>query len=71
MKPKDNVINEDPQELQDPQWLSRHKLTLFDLVMVCDRVDDGDTFSNKNFGLGRLRFHVTSHLKFEAKVFFS
>ena len=71
VKPKDNAINEDPEELQDPQWLSRHKLTLFGLFMVCDRVDDGDTFSNKNFGLGRLRFHVTSHLKFEAKVFFS
>ena len=39
--------------------------------MVYDRVDDGDKFSNKNFGLGSLRFHATSHLKIEAKVFFS
>ena len=39
--------------------------------MVYDRVGDGDKFSNKNFGLGKLYFHVTSHLKFEAKVFFS
>ena len=28
--------------------------------MVYDRVDDGDKFSKKNFGLGRLRFHATS-----------
>ena len=72
VKPKDNAINGDPQELQDPQWLLRRKLTLFGfLVMVYDRVDDGDKFSNKNFGLGSLRFHATSHLKIEAKVFFS
>ena len=64
VKPKDNAINGDPQELQDPQWLLRRKLTLFGfLVMVYDRVDDGDKFSKKNFGLGRLRFHATSHLK--------
>ena len=64
VKPKDNAINDDPQELQDPQWLLRRKLTLFGfLVMVYDRVDDGDKFSKKNFGLGRLRFHATSHLK--------
>ena len=62
VKPKDNAINGDPQELQDPQWLLRRKLTLFGfLVMVYDRVDDGDKFSKKNFGLGRLRFHATSH----------
>ena len=30
-------------------------------VMVYDRVDNGDKFSKKNFGLGRLRFHATSH----------
>ena len=35
--------------------------------MVFDRVDDGDKFLMKKFGLGRLRFHDTS----EAKVFFS
>ena len=38
--------------------------------MVYDRVDDGDKSSKKNFGLGKFRFHATSHLKFEAKVFF-
>ena len=27
--PIDNTINEDPQELQDPQWFLRRKLTLF------------------------------------------
>ena len=48
MKPKDNAINEDLHELQDPQWLLRRKLTLFGfLVMVHDRVDDEDKFSNK------------------------
>ena len=25
VKPKDNASNEDPQELQDPQWLLRHE----------------------------------------------
>ena len=72
MKPKDNAINEDPLELQDPQWLSRRKLTPFGfLVMVYDRMDDGDKFSKKKKnGLGRLRFHATSDLKIEARVFF-
>ena len=73
MKPKDNAINEDPQELQDPQWLSRRKLTPFGfLVMVYYRMDDGDKFSKKKKknGLGRLRFHATSDLKMEARVFF-
>ena len=42
---KDNAINEDSQELQDPQWLLSRKLTPFGfLVMVYDRVDDGDKF---------------------------
>ena len=77
--PKDNPIKrtlitvkpEDPQESQDPQWLLCRKLTLFGfLVMVYDRIDDGDKFSKKNFGLGRLCFHATSHLKTVAKVFF-
>ena len=40
-------------------------------VMVYDRVDDGDKFSKKSFGLGWLHFHAASHLKIEAKVFFS
>ena len=71
VKPKDNAINEDPQKLQDPQWLLRRKLPLSGfLVMVYDRVDDEEKISKKNFGLGRLRFHATSHLKIEAKVFF-
>ena len=35
-----------------------------------DRVDDGDKFPKKNFGLVELHFHATSHLKFEAKLFF-
>ena len=63
VKPKDNVINGDPQELQDPQWLLRRKLTVFGfLVMVYDRKDNGDKFSKKNFGIGRLRFHAIIHL---------
>ena len=64
VKPKDNAINGDPQELQDPQWVLLRKLTLYGfLVMAYHRVDDGDKFSKKNFGLGRLRFHATSFLK--------
>ena len=39
--------------------------------MVYDRVDDGDKFSTKGFGLGRLRFYATGLLKIEAEVFFS
>ena len=65
-KSKDNAINRDPQELQDPHWFWCRKLTLFGfLVMVYDGiwVDGGDKFSKKNFGLGRLRFHATSDLK--------
>ena len=38
------------------------------LVMVYDRVGDGDEISKKNFGLGRPGFHATSNLKIEAKV---
>ena len=64
VKPKDNAINGDPQELQDHQWLLHCKLTLFGfLVVLYDRVDDGDKFSKKNFGLGSLPYHATSHLK--------
>ena len=45
VKPKENAINEDPQELQDPQCLLCWKSTIFGfLVMVYDRVDDGDKF---------------------------
>ena len=29
VKPKDNAINEDPQEPQDPQGLLRRKLTFW------------------------------------------
>ena len=48
MKPKGNAINEDPQELQDPQWLSRRKLTPFGfLVMVYDRMDVGEIFEKE------------------------
>ena len=68
--PIDNSVNEVPQELQDPQWLLRRKWTLFGfLLMVYDRVGDGDEISKENFGYWRPRFHATSHLKIEAKVF--
>ena len=64
VKPKDNAINGDPQELQDPQWLLRRNFSISGfLVMVYDSVDNGDKFSKKNVGLGRLRSHPTSHLK--------
>ena len=39
--------------------------------MVYDRESDWDKFSKENFGLGRPHLHATSHLKIEAKVFFS
>ena len=39
--------------------------------MVYDAVGDGDKFWYEKFGLGRLHFHPTSHLKIEAKEFFS
>ena len=71
VKPKGNPINVNPQELQDSRWLLRRKKTFFGfLVVVYDREADGDKFSNANFGLGKSRFHATSHLKVEAKVFF-
>ena len=61
---KDNAINRDPQELQDPHSLWRLKLTLFGfLVMVYNRVDDGDKFPKKKFGLGRLLFSCYQSLK--------
>ena len=41
------------------------------LVMVYERVGDGDKFSSEKFGLRRSRFQGTSHLKIENKVFFS
>ena len=46
--------------------------TLFGfLVMVYDRVGEGNKFSNQYFGFKRPRFHTTSHLKIECKEFFS
>ena len=64
VKPKGNAINRDPQELQDPQWLLRLELTLFGfLLMVYDKQDNGNKSSKKSFGLGRFRFHATSHIK--------
>ena len=41
------------------------------MVMVHDRMGDGDKFSKENLGLVRPRFHGTSDLKIETKVFFS
>ena len=40
------------------------------LVMVYDRVGDGDERLYETLGLERPRFHATSHLKIEAKQFF-
>ena len=63
VKGKDNAINRDPKELQDPHWLWCVKLTLFGfLVMVYDRVDNGDKFSKKKLDVGRLCFHATIDL---------
>ena len=73
MKPKDN-INVDSQELQGRQWLLRRKSTLFGfLVMVYDRVSDGDKLSREN-GLGLvlegLAFMLPVIEKLELKYFF-
>ena len=39
--------------------------------MFYDKAGDGDKISKENFGLGRPRFHGSSHLKIEAtKVFY-
>ena len=46
------------------------KSLFFLLVMVYDRVGDGDEHSYETFGLGRHCFHAISHLKMEAKEFF-
>ena len=46
------------------------KTLFYFLVMVYDRVDDGDKHSYETFGLGRSLFHPISHLKIEAKEFF-
>ena len=70
VKPKDHAINADHQELQDPQWLSRCKLTLGDfLVVVYDRVDDGDTFSKKNLVLEGFVFMLPVIKKLKLKYF--
>ena len=39
--------------------------------MTYDRVGYADKILKENFGLGRPRFHASSHLKIEAEVFFS
>ena len=52
MKPKDNAINRDPQELQDPHWLWSRKLTLFGfLVIVMIDWMTGIDFQRKNLVL--------------------
>ena len=66
------AIKEDPQELQGVSTtFAPQKLFFSFLVMVYDRVDDGDKFSNESLGPARPRFYGTSHLKIETKVFFS
>ena len=46
------------------------KTLIYFLVIVYDRVGDGDKHSFETFALGRPRFHASSHLKIEAKEFF-
>ena len=46
------------------------KTLLFFLVVVYDRVGDGDEHSQETFGLGMPNFHATSQLKIDAKEFF-
>ena len=70
--PKENSITEDPKENPIFEKLRRFRTlnakTLFGfLVMVYNRVSDGDKFLYKNFCLGRPCFH----LKIEFKEFFS
>ena len=46
------------------------KTLLFSLVMVYDRVGDGDKHSYQTFGIARPRFYASIHLNIEAKEFF-
>ena len=67
VKPNENPINEHLLELQDPQWLLRHKkifLAFWKWYMM-------EWVMGINFGLERPHLHANSHLKIEAKVFFS
>ena len=60
----DNSINEDPQELQDSQWLLPRKLTFFGfLLMVYDRVGDGGKIFKGKFWLWKSWFSCYQSLK--------
>ena len=60
----DNSINEDPQELQDSQWLLRRKLTFFGFfLMVYDRVGDGGKIFKGKFWLWKSWFSCYQSLK--------
>ena len=47
------------------------KNSFYYLVMVYDRVGDGDKLSFENVGRGRPRFHAIINLKIEAQGFLS
>ena len=76
--PYEDPITEKPKENpRGPSGASKPSMTFplqktlfFFLVMVYDRVDDGDKRSFETFGLGRLHFNAISHLKTEVKRFF-
>ena len=50
-------------------FASQRTIFIF-LVMVYDRMCGGDKRLCETFGLGRPRFHATSHLTTKAKQFF-
>ena len=65
--PKESTTNEDPQELQDSQWLLPCKKIFLAFIWLSGW---WDKFSFENFGLGKPCFHATIHLKIEVKEFF-
>ena len=55
----------------EPSMTFAPQIILFGfLVMVHDRVGDGNKISKETFDAWRPRFHATGHLKIDAKEFF-
>ena len=62
MTPKENSKRPSGASGSSMTFASQKTLFFF-LVMVYDRVADRDKHSHETFGLGKSRFHATSHLK--------
>ena len=63
------TLRDPPGTSETPMTFALQKVIPFCLVMVYDRVGDGDKHAYETL-IGRPRFHATSHLKTEAKEFF-